>query len=761
MKTIARTPSCIPWIASALATLAAAAPCQQYEGPRLAEWNHRHQWIVPSRAVIAPVGTVPVQIVRAEARVRILDRAASTELEVELHNPTAAQQEAVLLLPVPDGAAVSEFAFEGAASEPTARIMARDEARRLYDEITRSLRDPALLEFVDWRCLRSSVFPVPPGGRQKIRLRYDHVCEIDGNRVDYVLPRSEMLTASVPWSIAVDLRTASELRLVYSPSHELRERIVSPRHRTIGIAEASRREPGSFRLGYVTADDPARPTASLFAYPDPTVGGGYFLLLAGAPRAEADRVLRREVTIALDRSGSMAGRKLEQAKAAALQVIEGLADGEAFQLIDYGNTVGVCFPSPVVKAAATMQQARRWLADLRPHGGTNLHDALLEALRAPVVPETLPLVLFLTDGIPTVGPTREADLRQLVAKGNPHQRRVFCIGVGHDVNAPLLDHVAEVTRAVATYVSPDEDVEARVASLFARLGEPVLAGPELTTVDAAGAPVTRICDVLPIRLPDLFAGDQLVVLGQYRGEDDLRFRLRGTAPGGPRSHAFTLPVRAASTRHAFVPRLWASRQIAFLVDELRQRGGDLGAPLGAARPDPFAEPRLRELRDEILRLSTRFGVLSEYTSFLATEGSNLGDWNGLVSACQSVLQGRAVEVRSGIGAVNQADNLWSQKGQARTNYRNVYLDEKLAVVETTAVQQLRDCAFYKRGDRWIDSRSVLQRRVEPDEQVTFGSPRYLELQRQLELEGRAAVLSLQGEVLLQMAGRNVLVTSPR
>lgn len=720
-----------------------------------------HQWVVPSRTVLAPAGATAVQIVRAEARVQILDRAASTELLFELHNPSARQQEAVLLLPVPDGAAISQFAFDGAASEPTAQVLPREEARRLYDEITSKLRDPALLEFADWRCLRSSVFPVPAGGRQKIRLRYEHVCDIDGNRVDYVLPRSEMLTSAVPWAISVGLRSPHQIRLVYSPSHELVERVVSPNERSVRVSDAGCREPGSFRLGFVTGEDPNKPSASLFAYPDPTVGGGYFLLLAGAPQVQVANPLRREVTIALDRSGSMAGRKLEQAKAAALQVIEGLADGEGLQLIDYGNSVGSCFPAPVAKSDATMRQARQWLQNVRPHGGTNLHDALLEALRAPALPETLPLVLFLTDGIPTVGPTREADLRALVAKGNPHGRRVFCFGVGNDVNAPLLDHIAEKTRAVTTYVLPDEDVEIRVAGLFARLGQPTLAGPNLTTVDAQGNDVGRLAEVLPIRLPDLFAGDQLVVLGQYRGEDDLTFRLTGQGPEGARSFRFTLPVRSASTRHAFVPRLWASRQIAFLVDELRQRGGDLGAPLVSGRPDPFADPRLRELRDEILRLSTRFGVLSEYTSFLATEGSNLADWGSLVTSCQNVLQNRAVDVRSGAGAVNQGANLWAQKGQMRANYFNGYLDQDFKVVQTVAVQQVRDCAFYKRGDRWIDSRSVLGKRIEPDENVVFGSPRYAEVQLQLQREGRAAVLSLQGEVLLQLQGRNVLITAPR
>lgn len=719
-----------------------------------------HQWVVPSRAVLAPAGAPLVRVVAAEARVRIVDRAATTTLQFELHNPAATQQEAVLLLPVPDGAAVSSFAFEGAAATPTARVLPRDEARRLYDEITAKLRDPALLEFAGCGCLRSSVFPVPPRGRQVLRLTYDHVLEVDSERVDYVLPRSETMDQEVLWSIAVELTARSPIGVCYSPSHELVVNKRGPEALALHVADKSRRDPGAFRLCYTTAADATRPTAALFAYPDASLGGGWFLLLASAPRPERRAALPREVTLVLDRSGSMAGRKLEQAKAAALQVLEGLLPGEGIQLLDYGNNVGMAFPQPVVKDAKTLAAARTWLENVRPMGGTNIHDALQQALAAPAIPGTLPLVLFLTDGLPTVGTTREVDLRQLVATGNPHKRRVFCFGVGHDVNVPLLDAIAEATRAVTTYVLPDEDVELKVARTFARLDHPVLAEPRLTTVDSEGENCARTSEMLPARLPDLFAGDQLVVLGQYRGDEDLRFDLTGDTQAGRVRHRFVLPVRSATTRHAFVPRLWASRQIAFLVDELRQQGADLAAPPGARPVDPFANQRLRELRDEILRLSTRFGVLGEYTAFLATEGSDLGNWHALTTACQNELSGRAMITRSGASAVNQGSNLWAQKTQERTNYWNTWLDPNMRPVETTAIQQICDRAFFRRGDRWIDGNSVVNKRLDADERVVFGSDRYAALRQRLEAEGRAGVLSLRGELLLEVDGKNVLIEAP-
>ena len=748
--------------ASVVAAAAAALPCQRPSGGHHLPLPHAipsHQWIVPSRTVLAPPGTTPVRVTEASARVVVRDRAATTTLEFGLYNPTGRAQEAVLLLPVPDGAAVSQFSFEGPASEPTARVLLRDEARRLYDEITSRLRDPALLEFAGYACLRSSVFPVPAGGRQRVRLTYDHVLDVDGERVDYVLPRSEMLSLDVPWSISVDLTARAPIGVCYSPSHELAVIRRSAEKMTLSVTETSRRDPGAFRLCYTASPAGDDPTAALFAYPDPTVGGGYFLLLASAPKMARKEALRREVTLVLDRSGSMAGRKLEQAKAAALQVLEGLGDGEGIQIVDYGNDVGRAFERPVAKDARTLRRAREYVEAIRPHGGTNLHDALLESLRAETMPGTLPLVLFLTDGLPTVGPTSERDLFALIEQGNPHKRRVFCFGVGNDVNVPLLDRIADATRAVTTYVQPDEDVEVKVARTFARLDHPVLASPVLRTVDAGGAATARTAEVLPRTLGDLFQGDQLVVLGQYRGDDDLRFELRGRTPAGDRRYAFSLPVRSATTKHSFVPRLWASRQIGFLVDELRQQGGDLGAPFGARQADPFADPRLRELRDEILRLSTRFGVLGEYTAFLATEGSRLDDWHALTMACQANLEGRAVVTRSGLGAVNQGQNLWHQKGQTHANPRNSYLDENLKRVELSTIQQVCDRAFFKRGERWVDSNSVLKQRLEPDERVEVGSPRFFALLRRLEAEGKSGVLSLRGEILLDLGDKNVLVTA--
>lgn len=712
-----------------------------------------------------------VVIEKVDAMVRILDATATTTLEVSLRNASSSLAEAVLLLPVPDGAVVGSFLFQGASAEPTAQVLRRDEARRLYDAIVAKVRDPALLEFAGYNLVRSSVFPVEAGGTQKVRLTYEHLLPVDGSRVDYVLPRSESLDRRTPWNVRVDLQCKEPVSMVYSPSHTLETERRSPNHLSVRIAESSVLDPGSFRLSYLR--ETSGVTASLYAYPDPRIEGGYFLLVAGLPTdAAADRPkVRREVTLVIDRSGSMAGVKMDQAKAAALQVLEGLDEGEAFNIIDFSTTVSMFSSNPVEKNGKSAAAARMYLDAMRSGGGTNIHDALVEALKAHEATEgRLPLVLFLTDGLPTVGQTSEVAIREVVEKGNPQQRRIFTFGVGNDVNVPLLDRLSDATRAVSVYVQPEEDVELKVAQTFRRLSGPVLAGAVLNTIDAQGEITTgtAVRELIPAALPDLFDGDQLVVLGQYRsaggegGKSPIRFRLAGELLGEAKVFEFEFDLDAATTRNAFVPRLWASRRIAYLVDQIRQAGAASAASPHVANTPVFDDPRYRELAEEILRLSTEFGILTEYTAFLATEGTDLSDWSNLQATCNTILDGRAVQQRWGMGAVNQGVNFNEQKQQAKVKYDNSYVDEKLNRVEITAVQQVCDRAFFKRGAQWIDSQLIAAGEkqaapIVPDETIEFGSAEHIAILHRLIEQNRQGVLSLDGDIMLRIDGRSILV----
>ncbi len=697
-----------------------------------------------------------VQITEVEVRIDIVEMTATTTIELHLENPTSQRQEAELIFPVPDGAVVRGFAYDGPGGQITAQVLPKDEARRIYESLVSRIRDPALVEFIGYNLIRSSVFPIEARGKQRVRLTYEHLLDTDGSRVDYVLPRTESLQYGVPWNVTARIRAERPISTVYSASHKLQMERIGEREMSLKIAAGANREPGPFRLSYLLQEDGV--TASIFAYPDEKVGGGYFLFLAGLPaKATEDpdvQAIKREVTLVIDRSGSMRNEKIEQVKEAAMQVIAGLRPGEAFNILLYSNSVQWFSPRPVVKDEATQEAARKYIEGITATGGTNLHDALHAALQQEPMQGMLPIVLFLTDGLPTVGQTSEIAIRELAAKSNPHHRRVFTFGVGFDVNAPLLEKLADQSRGRAEFVLPQEDVEAKVGAVFQQLTGPILAEPELRITDAHGnAAVGRTRDILPERLPDLFEGDRLILLGQYVGNAPIIFEVSGNYFGKRRTFKSHLDFAKASEKNGFVPRLWASRKIAELIDAVRQAGAE---PSAAAQ-----DPKIKELVDEIVRLSTEFGILTEYTAFLAREGTDLANPASVQREAVDVLSSRAIEVRSGIGGINQSFNSIRQKGQTELNVRNFYYDEKLNQVSISTVQQVNDQAYYNRGSQWVDSRLVSRKdQVAPARVIEFGSKEYFDLAHRLARQNRQGSIALTGDILLMVDGEPVLIKSP-
>ncbi|HKU76865.1 MAG TPA: VIT domain-containing protein [Pyrinomonadaceae bacterium] len=748
---------------------------QEITGPPVFQSRAANIIVPQSRSYSLSGSQETVQITGVVAEVRILEQVATTAMDVALANPTNRMQEAEMLIPVPEGAVVRSFTFEGSAKEPTAKLLPKAEAQSIYRSIVAKLRDPALLEFSGYSLIRSSVFPVTANGKQRIRITYEHVLKADGNRIDYVLPRSESFEASaIPWTISLRISASAPISGVYSPSHQVIVDRTGNQQALVKTAAQQQLEPGPFRLSSLANSSSV--SASLMAYPDARVGGGYFLLLAGVPAdlQQQGSAIKREVTLVIDRSGSMKGEKIEQARSAALQVLEGLEEGEAFNIIDYSDTVAKFSEQPVIKEEKVLGQARNYIKRIKSDGGTNIHDALVEALRQPPTAKMLPLTIFLTDGLPTVGVTGESRIRKAVVETNVHKRRIFSFGVGFDLNAPLLTSISNATRATPTFVFPHENVEAKVSQVFKRLSGPVLAEPALATLDSSGAVTTRaVRELLPIELNDLFEGDQLVLLGQYQTEEPLHFRLSGNYLGTPRTFDLKFDLSKATTRNSFVPRLWASRKIARLVEIITEAGAENTAALpsritssvayssAAMRPSPAVDdPKLKELVDEIIRLSTEYGVLTEYTAFLATDGTDLNNLTALNAQARESLVNNAQNVRSGMGGVTQASNNYAQMSQSNMNRTNSFVAQNMQRVEITTVQQITDRTFFKRNNRWVDANALKNESAKPDRVVEFGTPEFYKLVDQLLREGREGILALSGELLVVVDGKTVLIKAP-
>ncbi len=706
--------------------------------------------IVPQVRAYSMEARNPVNITGIRAGAVILEQVAVTTLEISLRNPSHIRQESELLVPVPDGAVVSSFAFEGNSSEPAVELLPKEAAAATYNNLVAKIRDPALLEFAGYSLLRSSVFPIEAGGTQKVRLTYENLLSADGNRIDYILPRSESVSCAVPWEISVRIESKTPIHTVYSPTHRIRTVKRSENTISASVSREYGLEPGPFRISYLLRQDEV--TASFLAYPDPGIGGGYFLLLAGLPDEAGHgkkTAVKREVTLVIDRSGSMRATKMDHVKKAARDILDGLEPGEAFNLISYNESVESFAPHPTILTQDTRARARYWIDHLHPNGGTNIYDALVEALRPAPLEGLLSQVLFLTDGLPTVGRTSESTIRNMVDSSGNICRRIFTFGVGSDVNTPLLSWIAEHTGGAATFVLDNTDLEAKISRTARRLAGPVMTEPQLKVLDKNGREAYgAIHDMLP-QLHDLFQGDQIVVLGVYQENRPVVFELTGNLYGHKRAFRFPFNPGYASVRNSYVPRLWASRKIGFLSDAIRQT------------QLPVTDPRVKELVDEVVRLSTEFGVMTEYTSFLALEGTDLSRRNAVLQEATSNFVNRALKVRSGKASVNQELNNGLMKGQLTLNHTNRLTDQDLEEVSTVSVRQVADRTFYRKNSQWVDSDLVSQSmNTKPDREIHFGTKEYFGLAERLASDGRQGVLALGGDILIIVDGRLILITGP-
>ncbi len=707
----------------------------------------------------------PIRVVSVGVDVVIMDQIVRTTMTLELTNSSKSQAEASLLLPIPDGAAVTGMHFDGLGDEPVFRVLNAGDARREYEAIVSKMKDPALLEFVGTGAIRTSAFPIAPGATQHLSITFELVAASHGGRSSYTLPRSQVMVGNTtPWTIQGSVRTTQPLTGLFCPSHEITlvpgEGGLATQFKAVIDSDS---DSGSFRLVWFTQSQNAGPvSATTLLYPSPEahnkLATGFFMTMLNLNADKIDLLAatpKREIIIVLDRSGSMNGTKFVQAKAAALSVIQSLNDGEAFNIIDYSDTIASFNKNAVIKSDKTMNQARDYLARLRVGGGTNIHDALLAALRPePGGQELMPMVFFLTDGLPTVGQTDEVGIREAVANANTHHRRIFSFGVGHDVNAPLLTNLSRRGKGSTTFIDPSENVETRIAEVFDQLGGISLTDLVMTMVDDAGQEIPGVLSVVvPATLPDLFLGDQVVVLGRYAMAMPAAIRITGSLLGEEVTVDVPVDPGEASLEYASIPRLWANRRIGFLIDSIRQQAAD-GRTVQS-------DPALKELVDEIVSLSTQYGILTEYTSFLATEDADFSTAAGRQASLDDAeerIQDRAVRGRSGKGGVMQEQEIQSM-GKSRAPGM-AYRDASGKKVQVKNILQIADRTLFLRGKRWVDSRLLEKENEKPDQTILPGTSEYATLLDKLTKEGRQGLLAQRGEIYLLIDSQRVLVQNP-
>jgi len=554
-------------------------------------------FIVDRRPAIQVGRSYEIREVSIDARVR--DQAAEVQVAQTFFNPGSVQIESEFLFPLPEDGAVQNFVLLVDGRELPGRLLNKDEARRIYEEIVRTKRDPALLEYMGRGLYRTSVFPIPPGAFRKVTMRYTQLCRRDRDVIEFSYPLgTQKFTAKPVQRLTVNilLQSKNAIKSVYCPSDDARIDRVGDHEARISMERRDIVPSNDFRLVYSLSDGALG--ASVISYRPSSGDDGYFLLLASPEVKAADaRPQPKTVLFVLDRSGSMAGTKIEQARKALKSVLNNLRDDDLFNIIVYDDRVESFKPELERYRSQSRAEAERFVDNIREGGSTNIDSALKTALGMVRDDSRPSYVLFLTDGLPTSGETQELKIADNCRHANSRRARVFCFGVGFDVNARLLDRLSGGNSGTSEYVKPDEDIEAHVGRFYAKMTSPVLAD---LRVELAGIDVNR---TYPGDLPDLFEGGQIVWAGRYRQSGRTTLRITGKVGGERRSFEFPAELEDSDrgSAHEFVERIWATRRVGYLIDLIDMSGQN------------------RELIDELVSLSTRYGILTPYTAFLADE----------------------------------------------------------------------------------------------------------------------------------------------
>ncbi|MDB5313748.1 MAG: von Willebrand factor type domain protein [Gemmataceae bacterium] len=540
----------------------------------------------------------PLAMVNHKVNVTIEDQVAVTTVEQTFRNHTDRALEATYLFPVPKGAGVDRFTMWVDGKETGGELLDAKKASQVYTDIVRRTQDPGLLEYLGNNLMRLRVFPVPPRGDQKVKLSYKSIAAKDGGVVEYVYPLKtdgKDTRTLEEFSVKVSLKSQNPIQNVYSPTHAITITRKDEKEVAVEFAREQAMLDKDFQLFYGTGAGDIGVTP--LVYKPITSEDGYVMMLVSPQVGPAVVRMPRDLVLVLDTSSSMSELKMQQAKKALKYCLAQLEPQDRFGVIKFSTSV-TRFRDTLVEANKDyLERANKWVDDLRTSGGTAIWPALDEAMQMRSTDAARPFTMvFFTDGQPTVDETNPDKIVKNVIGKNTGNTRIFTFGVGDDVNAAMLDQLADATRAVSTYVRPAEDIETKVASLYAKISHPVMTDVRLATGDNV-----KLNEMYPPKLPDLFHGTQLVVIARYSGSGHTAIKLTGMVGGERKEFVYELNFPAKTetdTGKDFVEPLWARRKVGYLLDQIRANGEQ------------------KELVDEVVSLAKKYGIATPYTSYL-------------------------------------------------------------------------------------------------------------------------------------------------
>ena len=662
-------------------------------------------WPLPPRTpCIEPGLPLPVQSISFSTSIQ--NQVARTRIVQVFMNPHPWAAEGTFYFPIPETASIDEFAMWIDGKRVVGELVERDKARRTYDEIVRKLRDPGLLEYAGKNLFQARVFPIAPHSEQKIEIRYAQVLKAEQGTVKYEYPLGvghntlRQPIASLAGKVEIDSNVG--LRNIYSPTHSLEVSRQGETKATVSFEQSQVTPTQDFVLYYALSEKEFG--LSLLTYREKGKDGYFLALLSPKVDLKANESVPKDTVFVLDTSGSMSEEgKLSKAREALKFGIRSLHSGDFFNVVHFASEEHRFEEKLVPASKPEIERAVDYVSKLEANGGTDIDAALQAALTMFTADGRPHFIVFLTDGLPTVGQQNIARILEDARHDNSTQARIFTVGVGYDVNTHLLDPLAENSRGAADYIAPKEDLEVRVSNIFTKVNSPVLTNLRL---DWGGM---KVYDLYPKALPDLFKGSQLVMVGRYSNAKTAAMTLSGEVNAGHRD--FNLGAHEFPEENAandFIPRLWAVRKVGYLLDQIRLDGES------------------KEVRDEIVQLATQYGIATPYTSFLITEEDRRtmralpgirvfpGIAGGAMKSAPSAAETLSIDMnaQSGATAVQTSGTLQQLKVAERADGSSL-----------SRVRYVGQKTFVLKDGVWVDT-AYDPRKQLPHLQIIFGSEAY-------------------------------------
>lgn len=665
----------------------------------------------------------PLEVVYHKVDVRIDGQSAITKIDQAFYNPSHHQLEGFYIFPVPKGAVISNFTMEINGKETKAELLDSEKARKIYEDIVRQMRDPALLEYSEQNIFKLRIFPIEPRSEKKISISYSQVLESDNNLFEYLYPLNTEKFSAKPLknvSVKVDLKSSEKIKNIYCPTHEVDIVNKNDYHSIISYEAENIKPDIDFKLYFSKSTS----TVGLTLWTYKTGNEDGYFLLSASPSIEIDRsnIESKDITFILDVSGSMSGEKIEQAKKALLYCVNNLNRDDHFNIIRFSTETYSLFTTLEKADRNNLNAAKEFIRDLKAIGGTNIEEAFDIAFKGYNKSSRPHFVVFLTDGKPTIGETNEDNLLRKIKNMNKNNSRIFTFGIGEDINTHLLDKITEASKAWRTYVGENEDIEIKVSNFYNKIQSPVLSDLKIDF----GKGVT-IYQTYPNNLPDLFKGSNLLVFGRYKGSGNVKISLSGMLNNQRKEYSLTDKFENRNDEYSFIPPIWASRRIGHLLDLVRLNGDS------------------KELIEEITVLARKHGIITPYTSYLILEDEAIRNRNGRLADELQTIPPRPelrreneadfyrMREKSGRGSVVISEEF--QKLNTASNYnqmqqgseRMVYKDLKGQL--RNVAQQVRNIsgrAVYQQDSFWIDSELQNQTNARKV-RIQFNSEEYFKL----------------------------------